>query len=216
MSCNNDKSESLEVHIACRQIAPKYRSWDERLSITGNELSNLALTLWILNVSIMNSFLAILKYRLDLRHITVLRVTKICYFMFRINKRWQNVIKIIFRTSQVSIKTVYSLFRIYHNTITHKRQSDNPGFIRWICNWENTLSCGTTNTKSLNIKRKTRKHTIHRQQTPSHPLWRHCKIYPSLAGALTDNYLTGSIHQNISMQPQPSQWEPYYEQILSS
>ena len=30
-SCNNDKSESLEVHVSCRQIAPKYRPWDERL-----------------------------------------------------------------------------------------------------------------------------------------------------------------------------------------
>ena len=74
------------------------------------------------------------------------------------------MIKIIFRTSQVSITTVYSLFSIYHNTITHKRQSDNPGFIRWVCSWENTLSCDTTNTKSLNIKRKTRKHIIHRKQ----------------------------------------------------
>ena len=74
------------------------------------------------------------------------------------------MVKIIFRTSQVSIKMACTLFSIYHNTITHKRQSDNFGFIRWICNWENTLSCVTTNTKSLNNKSKTHKHIIHGKQ----------------------------------------------------
>ena len=91
-------------------------------------------------------------------------MTKICYFMFRINKGWQHMIKIIFRTSQVSINMAGTLFSIYHNIITYKRQSDNSGFLRWICNWENTLSCVTTNTKSLNNKPNTHKHIIHRKQ----------------------------------------------------
>ena len=55
-SCNNDKSESVEVHVSCRQIAPKYKPCDARLSITGNKLLNFALTLCIFNVSIKNSF----------------------------------------------------------------------------------------------------------------------------------------------------------------
>ena len=33
-SCNNAKSESLEVHASCRQIAPKYRPCDVRLLMT--------------------------------------------------------------------------------------------------------------------------------------------------------------------------------------
>ena len=55
-SCNNDKSESVDVHVSCRQIAPKYKPCDVRLSITGNKLLNFALTLCIFNVSIKNSF----------------------------------------------------------------------------------------------------------------------------------------------------------------
>ena len=37
--------ECLDNMLSCRQIAPKYRLWEARLSITGNRLLNFALTL---------------------------------------------------------------------------------------------------------------------------------------------------------------------------
>ena len=55
-NCNNDKLESLEVHVSCRQIAPKCRPWNARLSITGNIQLNFAVTLSIFNVRIENSY----------------------------------------------------------------------------------------------------------------------------------------------------------------
>ena len=115
-SCNNDKSESVDVHVSCRQIAPKYKPCDARLSITGNKLLNFALTLCIFNVSIKNSFGLFLEYWLDFRQINIPRVAEIRYFMFGINKSWQHMIKIIFCTSKVTINLPCSFFSVYHNT----------------------------------------------------------------------------------------------------
>ena len=142
-SCNNDKSESLEVDVSCRQISPKYRPWDARLSITRNRLSNFVLTLCIFDVSIRNSIWLFwnIDWISDISIYCEWQKFVICYFMFRINKSWQHMVKIIFRTSQVSIKMACTLFSNYHSTITHKRQSDNPGFITWICNWESKIHC---------------------------------------------------------------------------
>ena len=129
-SCNNDKSESVDVHVSCRQIAPKYKPCDVKLSITGNKLLNFALTLCLFNVSIKNSFglfwnnyWTLLDF---IGQINIPRVAENRYFMFGINKSWQHMIKIIFCTSKVIINLPCSFFSVYHNTNYPKGRMMTP------------------------------------------------------------------------------------------
>ena len=96
----------------------------------------------------------ILEYRLDLWHI-ILRVTTKLLFHVQSRQKLTAHDKDNLLNQPSFYKMSWSLFSIYHNTITYKKQRHKPCSIRWICNWDEALICVTTNMKSLNNRRNT-------------------------------------------------------------
>ena len=135
-SCDNYKSESLEIHVSCRQIDPKYRPSEARLFITGNKLLNFALTIRICSVNIKNLIPLFINAdcNSDISTLHELQIFGIWYSEWtKVDNTWSFSVP-----AMLSEKLPCFLFNIYHGTNTRIMQGDetstekNASSQKWI------------------------------------------------------------------------------------